>query len=518
MEDPSGFITAHRPPSSALERGTIPTTFTFKHDLVPGDCRYDIRYLQTILNLDVDTHVNPNGDPGSLGFETSHFGGATEAAVKAFQTKYLESNSGFLDEATRSELNRILTEARATPRVDVALIIDSSGSMTSNDPDNARLDAARAYLTGSFAGDFVGVVDFDSSARLASELRKLPDSKDILIDAIETIDSSGGTNIGIGLQEGCDALLASPSLHILTKGAILLTDGVGGGSHQKECFEKRRWPIYTFGLGNGVNDAELEAIASDTGGEYTQLPANSLICEFQRVRAKIAGSEPPPCTSYVIFPFEFTTFHVEVEPGQLQIVFSVDWLGSDIITRLITPSGRVIDMNTVASDVTHDKGATFEVFAITNPEAGTWEVELFGADIPQGGEEATFGFVSVPAPVTVVSIDIKPNSDSNPVNRKSNVIPVAILTTSTADGDLLDFDALEVDPLTVSFGSGDAVEVHSYGHAEDVDGDGDIDLVFHFSTLESGVMCGDTNMTLTGETFGGQMIKATDSVSVIKCK
>jgi len=115
-----------------------------------------------------------------------------------FQTKYLgpESNSGRVDSTTRSELNRILAEARKTPRVDVALIIDSSGSMTSNDPDNARLDAARAYLTGSFVGDYVGVVDFDSTARLASELLELPDNKDNLISAIETIDSSGGTNIG----------------------------------------------------------------------------------------------------------------------------------------------------------------------------------------------------------------------------------------------------------------------------------------------------------------------------------
>jgi len=524
LRNPSDFLSSNRPPGISLERGRIPSKFTFDQDLYSGMCRHEIQYLQNLLNLDRYTRVANVDAVGSLGNETSNYGAGTMDAVKRFQEKYLGWNEytpsyGSILTETRNELNRILRDSRAYPNVDVSLIIDSSGSMGWNDPDDARLDAARAFLTGSFAGDYVGVVDFDGGARLASPLRQLPDAKSILIDAIDTIDSSGGTNIGLGIQRGCEAIIASTSEYNLTKGAILLTDGVGGTSQQRSCFEKRRWPIYTFGLGNGVNDAELESIAADTGGEYTPLPANSLICEFQRVRAKIAGTEPPPCVSYVIFQSEYTTFYVEVEPGQLQISFSVDWLGSDIITTLTTPSGRVIDMNTVAADVTHDKGATFEVFTITNPDAGEWEVELFGADIPSGGEEATFGFVSIPAPVTIVQIDVKPGDTPNPVNLKSKgVIPVAILTTSIADGDSLDFDALDVDPLTVTFGSGAAVEAHAYGHAEDVDGDADLDLVLHFRTQETGVVCGDTNVTLTGETFGGQVLEGTDSISVKGCK
>jgi hypothetical protein len=52
------------------------------------------------------------------------------------------------------------------------------------------------------------------------------------------------------------------------------------------------------------------------------------------------------------------------------------------------------------------------------------------------------------------------------------VIPIAILTTDT-------FDATTVDPLSVRFGRNGARESHGRSHIEDVDGDGDLDLVLH---------------------------------------
>jgi hypothetical protein len=111
-----------------------------------------------------------------------------------------------------------------------------------------------------------------------------------------------------------------------------------------------------------------------------------------------------------------------------------------------------------------------------------------------------------------VAIDIKPGEFPNSINpRSQGVIPVAILTTDT-------FDATTVDPLSITFGPNGAIEAHGRGHIEDVDGDGDDDVVLHFRTQETGIQCGDTSASLTGETFSGQAIQGSDSIVTVACR
>ena len=90
-------------------------------------------------------------------------------------------------------------------------------------------------------------------------------------------------------------------------------------------------------------------------------------------------------------------------------------------------------------------------------------------------------------------------------------VPVAILTTTT-------FDATTVDPLSVSLDRTELMEAHGRGHLEDADGDGDLDLVLHFPTQDTGIMCGAVSASITGETFGGQAIQALNSIQTVGCK
>ena len=82
----------------------------------------------------------------------------------------------------------------------------------------------------------------------------------------------------------------------------------------------------------------------------------------------------------------------------------------------------------------------------------------------------------------------------------------------------MNFDATQVDFSTVEFGPGKAWPVHD-GHVEDVNHDDIFDMVFHSNTQDTtGIACGDTDATLSGETFGGEAFTGTDSVKTARCK
>lgn len=115
-------------------------------------------------------------------------------------------------------------------------------------------------------------------------------------------------------------------------------------------------------------------------------------------------------------------------------------------------------------------------------------------------------------------IDIKPASEQNSINiRPKGVISVAILSTNLADGESANFDATTVDPLSVEFGPTDALEAHGRGHIEDVDKDGDLDLLLHFRTQEAGIKCGDAFASLSGQTFDDVPILGSDSIKTVPC-
>jgi len=95
----------------------IPSDFSFSHNLQIGMSGVDIKYLQILLNSDLETRLTNLG-VGSSGQETSFFGSLTKSAVTKFQEKYaneilipygISNGNGFVGENTRAKLNSLLT-------------------------------------------------------------------------------------------------------------------------------------------------------------------------------------------------------------------------------------------------------------------------------------------------------------------------------------------------------------------------------------------------------------------------
>jgi 6-phosphogluconolactonase (cycloisomerase 2 family) len=143
--------------------------------------------------------------------------------------------------------------------------------------------------------------------------------------------------------------------------------------------------------------------------------------------------------------------------------------------------------------------------------------QVSGSPFPTSRPGGLLSLVAFPAATCelatiAVRIDVKPAKPQNPIDPKSQKrLRVAILTTAA-------LDASAVDPRTVRFGPGAAPPTRHPGpHLEDVNDDGEPDLVLRFQTGATGIRCGDTSVALTGTTFRGDTIEGSDSIRTVGC-
>jgi hypothetical protein len=104
-----------------------------------------------------------------------------------------------------------------------------------------------------------------------------------------------------------------------------------------------------------------------------------------------------------------------------------------------------------------------------------------------------------------VAIDIKPGKYPNSIQLSSEgVVAVAILTTP-------EFDTSMVDPSTVIFANASPIK----WTIEDVDYDGDMDMLLHFYTRDLSLEANSFKATLTGMTHDDGAIVGTDSIRIV---
>jgi Ca-activated chloride channel homolog len=215
------------------------------------------------------------------------------------------------------------TKRVARQRGAVIVAIDTSGSMAATDVAPSRLvaaqDAARRFIDGLPAGLKIGVLSFDSNARM---LAAPSADRAAALAAVNSLSIGGGTATGVAIDDALDAVAALPAGSDGTKAPaaiVLMSDGsptIGkdGADPQQTVTEATaaakaaHVPVDTIAFGTPTGtisvqgetvpvpaDAQtMAAIAQGSGGKsFTATTSNELNAVYDQIR-KVVGFDKVP--------------------------------------------------------------------------------------------------------------------------------------------------------------------------------------------------------------------------------
>ena len=174
----------------------------------------------------------------------------------------------------------------------------------------------------------------------------------------------------------------------------------------------------------------------------------------------------------------------------------------DVVTGFATQSSAFITENDPYDSNLIDDFERFPDLWESSGNVTLSNPELTSSDpLARPGQDSFEGVLQVDGPIAV-----EITSPGNICNSGNGVIPITLISTDT-------FDATTVDHTTVTLGEASETHVNKKSgvvtrHEEDVDNDGDLDLIFHFRAGEMGFDCDTAVSPFNGQTFDGQPFAA----------
>jgi len=212
--------------------------------------------------------------------------------------------------------------------------------------------------------------------------------------AITSLSAGGFTSIGDGLQFGQDQLTSSGTPEHAWA-IVLLSDGL----ENEPAYVADVLPtipdktdVYAIALGTDADEALMQDIATETGGQYYFSPSSQELQEiYNLIRGAVIGEEIIASKSGTVIEGETEREPVQIDPTVSQATFGVSWSGSDIDLTLTDPSGANIDPTSAAADtnISFVSTPTYEYYTIVSPTPGEWKLNIIGVDTPLGGEDYT---------------------------------------------------------------------------------------------------------------------------------
>lgn len=164
------------------------------------------------------------------------------------------------------------------PPMELALVVDTSGSMAGAKIENAR-NAASMLVRSLKDGDIVALDAFSDSARTVVPPTRLgPQSREEILRAIRGLGVSGSTNMFDGLTLAEGQVAAAPPTHSLRR-IVVISDGIANvGPSSPETLGaiaarglRFRAQVTSLGVGNDYDERTLNALAVRSSGRLYHL-------------------------------------------------------------------------------------------------------------------------------------------------------------------------------------------------------------------------------------------------------
>lgn len=277
--------------------------------------------------------------------------------------------------------------AQGDQKPDVRLVIDVSGSMKRNDPNNLRQPAVELLVRMVPDGAKAGVWTFGQSVNMLIPHRTVnAEWRAVAARKAGDINSVGlFTNIGGALETAAyDLQKRDPSY--LTS-VILLTDGmvdISKSAAENEA-ERRRvveqvfpslkqagYKVHAVALSDEADMALMEKLALTTGGTFAVAnTADDLMKIFLRAFDQAVPSQKVPLQNnrFLVDSSidEFTALIFRTDPAEQ--------------TRLIGPDQLVMRSDKFPKDVSWLRTRTYDLVTVKDPYEGEWQiVAAFGPE------------------------------------------------------------------------------------------------------------------------------------------
>lgn len=203
-----------------------------------------------------------------LELETTLEGNVATAHVTHF-SKYILLNKKKVEVVWEKEISAATDHVVVALPLDLALVIDGSGSMSWNDESNLRYLACEELIAQTNDNDRIAVIGFDNYATVCAEFTT---DKDAAKAAITETYTDGGTAIYSGMI-AANAQFAENNRSAV-KVMIVLTDGEDNYPYDYapllSDITNAGIIVYTIGLGSesSIDVSLLKTIAETTGGQY----------------------------------------------------------------------------------------------------------------------------------------------------------------------------------------------------------------------------------------------------------